>query len=204
MAVTSEQRLWQSLFEQVRSERFADNRAESLKAAFEAARIKSAPELRQEAIQTITSSGVSLLREVEGIGVAFSPDGARLVCNDIRQVGDDWLDVWSLLIDVGHHRVETPAYDGLACATCEGPFNQYRRPGEAIKSRCLVGAFLSNDELLLYCAGCLQRWNMTTTRLGKLATREQDNATRPKAAVGRGRRCKCVRWQDFRPRSPMG
>ena len=45
---------------------------------------------------------------------------------------------------------------------------------------------------------------MKDTRLGKLATREQDNAARPKASVGRWRRCKCFRWQEFRPRSPMG
>jgi len=66
------------LFEQVRSERLAGNRAESLKAPTEAARIKSAPELRQETIQTITISRARMLREVEGIKVAFSPDGKML------------------------------------------------------------------------------------------------------------------------------
>jgi hypothetical protein len=78
MAMISEQRLRQSLVEQVQSERLAGNRAESLKVAAEAARIKSAPELRQKAAKTITISSVRLLREVKGIKVAFSPDGKML------------------------------------------------------------------------------------------------------------------------------
>src|SRR5262249_3440707 len=66
------------LIEQVRSERLAGNRMESLKAAAEAARNRIAPELRQEAIQTITSSGTRLLREIEGYNAVFSPDGRRM------------------------------------------------------------------------------------------------------------------------------
>jgi len=77
-AMISEQRLRQSLFEQVRSERLAGNRAESLETPADVARINSAPELRQEAGQTITISGARLMREVEGIKVAFSPDGKML------------------------------------------------------------------------------------------------------------------------------
>jgi len=77
-AMISEQRLRQSLFEQVRSERLAGDRAESLKTPADAAGINSAPELRQEAGQMITISGARLLREFEGVKVAFSPDGKML------------------------------------------------------------------------------------------------------------------------------
>jgi WD40 repeat protein len=206
MAVTSEQRLWQSLFEQVRSERLAGNRAESLKAAAEAARIKSMPELRQEAIQTITSSGVRLLREIEGDKVAFSPDARMLavyggynredhaksginsrVYPEIRVLetqtgrlldrfdfGDDEIvpghalllspDGGRLagnsinglrwLIDLGRRRVETIANDGRVCRSCDSP--------SGYDNHCWAAAFLENDELLLDCGGCLQRWNTTT------------------------------------------
>src|SRR5262245_38694495 len=68
-AFTYRERLWQSLLDQVRLERLAGNRAESLKAAAEAARIKRAPLLYQEATQTITSPGVALLHQF--------PDGYR-------------------------------------------------------------------------------------------------------------------------------
>ncbi len=82
-AFTYQERLWQSLLDRVRLERLAGNRAESLKAAAEAARIKRAPLLYQEATQTITSPGVTLLHQFPYGGGAsskpvFSPDSKLL------------------------------------------------------------------------------------------------------------------------------
>lgn len=82
-AFTYRERLWQSLLDQVRLERLAGNRAKSLEAAAEAARIKRAPLLYQEATQTITSPGVTLLHQFPyGVGPSvkpvFSPDSKLL------------------------------------------------------------------------------------------------------------------------------
>src|SRR5262249_60745736 len=62
-ALTYRERLWQSLLDRVRLERLAGNRAKSLEAAAEAARIKRTPLLYQEATQTITTPGVTLLHQ---------------------------------------------------------------------------------------------------------------------------------------------
>jgi WD40 repeat protein len=85
-AITYRQRLWQSLLEQTRAERLAGNRTKSLERAAEAARIKTTMELRQEAIQTITTPGLHLLREFPAIHfatkMAFSPDARMLAFID--------------------------------------------------------------------------------------------------------------------------
>jgi serine/threonine protein kinase/WD40 repeat protein len=77
-AITYRQRLWHSLLEQARSERLAGNRAKSLERAAEAARIKPTTELRQEAIQTITTPGLRLMHEFPSVSQAFSPDARML------------------------------------------------------------------------------------------------------------------------------
>ncbi|HKQ78731.1 MAG TPA: WD40 repeat domain-containing serine/threonine-protein kinase [Blastocatellia bacterium] len=81
-AFTYRERLWQSLLDRVRLERLAGNRAESLRAAAEAARIKRTPLLYQEATQTITTPGVTLLHQFpygrSGSKPIFSPDSKLL------------------------------------------------------------------------------------------------------------------------------
>jgi WD40 repeat protein len=80
-AFTYRERLWQSLLDRVRLERLAGNRAKSLEAAAEAARIKRTPLLYQEATQTVTSPGVTLLHQFPYGGAskpAFSPDSQLL------------------------------------------------------------------------------------------------------------------------------
>ncbi len=58
------ERLWTGLLAQARAERQAGNRWESLERIEEAAKIKVTDELRREAFQTITSSGMRLAKEV--------------------------------------------------------------------------------------------------------------------------------------------
>jgi WD40 repeat protein len=80
-ALTYRERLWQSLLDRVRLERLAGNRAKSLEAAAEAARIKRTPLLYQEATQTITTPGVTLLHQFPYGGASkpvFSPDSKLL------------------------------------------------------------------------------------------------------------------------------
>ncbi|HMF17253.1 MAG TPA: serine/threonine-protein kinase, partial [Gemmataceae bacterium] len=57
----AENRLWQSLLEQVRAERLAGNRQRSLEAVREALKINNSLELRQQALQSILASGVQPL-----------------------------------------------------------------------------------------------------------------------------------------------
>ena len=57
-------RLWESLVAQARAERLAHNRAGSLDAVAEAARLHTNPHLRDEAIQTLAQAGVRLERRV--------------------------------------------------------------------------------------------------------------------------------------------
>jgi hypothetical protein len=64
MARQARNRLWQSLADQARAERQAGNRWESLERIAEATKIKASDELRQEAIQTITSPGIRLVKEI--------------------------------------------------------------------------------------------------------------------------------------------
>lgn len=83
-AIKYRQRLWQSLLDQIRLERLAGNRAKSLEAAAEAARIKRTPELLQEAIQTITTPGVRLLQQFPYANHSkpiFSPDSQMIAFN---------------------------------------------------------------------------------------------------------------------------
>jgi len=83
-AINSRARLRQLLIEQARAERGAGRRGKALDLLAEAARIKRAPELRQEAIQTITSPGVRPRLQIPihtyGIGRSFyfSPDSKML------------------------------------------------------------------------------------------------------------------------------
>jgi WD40 repeat protein len=105
----AEQRLWQSLLEQARAQRLAGDRRQSLAALAEAARRRPAPELRQEAIETITSPGVRLvcrlgprILSISGPGpyLRFSPDGRMLATtDDLHTDGDnlaDGITVWEI------------------------------------------------------------------------------------------------------------
>ncbi len=89
-AFTYRERLWQSLLDRARLERLAGNRAESLRAAAEAARIKRTPLLYQEATQTITTPGVTRLHQFPYGGgyhkPVFSPDSKLLAFH--TQYGD--------------------------------------------------------------------------------------------------------------------
>src|SRR5262249_57180888 len=80
-ALTYRERLWQSLLDRVRLERLAGNRARSIEAAAEAARIKRTPLLYQEATQTITTPSVTLLHQFPyalASTPVFSPDSKLL------------------------------------------------------------------------------------------------------------------------------
>jgi serine/threonine protein kinase/WD40 repeat protein len=93
-ALTYRERLWQSLLDRVRLERLAGNRTESLKAAAEAARIKRRPVLYQEATQTITSPGMTLLHQSPYGGPlsskpVFSPDSKLLAFRILRRYGEE-------------------------------------------------------------------------------------------------------------------
>jgi predicted Ser/Thr protein kinase len=97
-ALKDQQRLREALFEQARAERLLGNRFRALELLQEAAQNGSSEELRQEAIQAVTSSGVRLVREVEdkdpnkrppwykeptfsrmGIGMVKGADGGAVV-----------------------------------------------------------------------------------------------------------------------------
>src|SRR5262249_8436219 len=74
-------RLLRSLCEQARAERLAGNSRRSLGLIAEAARMNSNPEVRQEAVPTLTTPAVRLRHQFP-VGtaerVAFSPDGTLL------------------------------------------------------------------------------------------------------------------------------
>jgi len=67
-AVSLRNRLWQSIVQQARSERLAGDRARSMQLLAQAARMKKSDQLRQEAIQTITTPGVRLHYQIPFVG----------------------------------------------------------------------------------------------------------------------------------------
>jgi serine/threonine protein kinase/WD40 repeat protein len=80
-AINYKNRLQQALFEQVRSERLAGNPAGSMKKIVEAAQFERGPELREEAIQAITTPGARALYQIPFGGhykPVFSPDSRML------------------------------------------------------------------------------------------------------------------------------
>jgi WD40 repeat protein len=88
----------QSLFEQVRSERATGDRWHSLALAKEVAGMKITPELRQEAIQTATSSGFRQVCKLgprhlglggEGPFFAFHRDGTMIATAEALQKNND-------------------------------------------------------------------------------------------------------------------
>src|SRR5215813_12698263 len=83
-AFTYRERLWQSLLDRARLERLAGNRAKSLEAAAEAARIKQAPPLYQEATQTITTPGVTLLHQFPYGGEPFGRESKPVFSPDSK------------------------------------------------------------------------------------------------------------------------
>ena len=83
-AFTYRERLWQSLLDRVRLERLAGNRAKSLEAASEAARIKRTPLLYQEATQTITTPGVTLLHQFPYGSVPYRSDSRPVFSPDSK------------------------------------------------------------------------------------------------------------------------
>jgi serine/threonine protein kinase/WD40 repeat protein len=90
----SQERTWHSLFEQARAERLLGNRSRSLQILADAAQLRTTPELRQEAIQTVISPGVRQLLEIPVGHVAsmrFSPDGRVLAVHGKYGVGSGWL-----------------------------------------------------------------------------------------------------------------
>jgi serine/threonine protein kinase/WD40 repeat protein len=73
----AEERLWDSLYEQARAERLSGNRWRSLELLAEARQMKSAPQLRQEAIQTITAPGVRLISRLGPQDSSYGGDTPR-------------------------------------------------------------------------------------------------------------------------------
>jgi WD40 repeat protein len=67
--------LWQARFQQVRGERLAGARHRSLEVLAAAAQTKITPELRQEAIQTVTASEIHFLGQLGPRSLAFGGDG---------------------------------------------------------------------------------------------------------------------------------
>jgi WD40 repeat protein/tRNA A-37 threonylcarbamoyl transferase component Bud32 len=100
----SKLRLGQSLTGKARAERLAGNRPRALQllaeaAHFqaaglgEAARLEAGPELRQEAIQTVTSPGLRLLHEIpvgHAVTMKFSSDGRILAIHGVFGAGPGW------------------------------------------------------------------------------------------------------------------
>jgi WD40 repeat protein/tRNA A-37 threonylcarbamoyl transferase component Bud32 len=122
----AEQRLWQSLLEQARAQRLAGDRWQSLAAAAEAARLHVAPELRQEAIQTLTSPGVRLVCKLgprnlmiggEGPYLQFSADGRLLATAEslpsaTKPESADGLKVWDVASGKSFGQVEASYHGG--------------------------------------------------------------------------------------------
>jgi WD40 repeat protein len=87
----AEQRRWQALLTEARAARLAGGRWPSLAAIAEAARLRTAPELRQEAILTLTSPGLRIVSSLgprnlmvggEGPYLQFSGDGRLLASSE--------------------------------------------------------------------------------------------------------------------------
>ncbi len=100
-------RLWQSLFEQSRAERLLGNRARALEIIAEAARTRTTPELRREAIESLTLPGIQLRHEISfghACTLKFSSDGSQLLIHGKFGFGPDAKpadapddDVWMLV-----------------------------------------------------------------------------------------------------------
>jgi serine/threonine protein kinase/WD40 repeat protein len=89
----AQERTWYSLYEQARAERLLGNRSQSLQILAEAARIKTSPELRQEAIHALTNPGVRLLLEIpvgHVYSMKFSPDSQVLAVHGKFGAGAGW------------------------------------------------------------------------------------------------------------------
>jgi WD40 repeat protein len=91
---TATNRLWQSLVEQARAQRLSGNRQQSLEALAEALKLRSTPDLRVEAFETVTAPGVRLLHEIP-VGyvndIKFSHDGTVLAVHGFfGDYGDKW------------------------------------------------------------------------------------------------------------------
>lgn len=84
----SRERLWQSQYEQARAERLAGNRQRSLDVLAEAARMKTTPQLRQEAAQTIFTPGARSVSNLQFYHHTntFSPDGKLMAHDESRYV----------------------------------------------------------------------------------------------------------------------
>jgi hypothetical protein len=91
----SQERLWHLLFEQGRAERLSGQRWRSLDLLAEAGRQKITPELRQQAIESVTAPGLRLVCNLgprdlaiggEGPYVVFSADGALLATAEAKGV----------------------------------------------------------------------------------------------------------------------
>jgi WD40 repeat protein len=73
------ERLRQSWIDQAQAERRSGNRWRSLELLAQAARMRPSDDLRQQAIQTITSTGARPITEVPSVaGLVFSPDRVRV------------------------------------------------------------------------------------------------------------------------------
>ncbi len=136
-------RLWQSLRDQARAQRLAGDRWKSLAALAEAVKIRNDPQLRQDAIQAITSPG---LREVcrlgprsltiggEGPYLQFSADGRLLATTEsLWEPGQieskDGIKVW-----------EIPSGRLVGKVECNYYGDQYAfRPTTPVLAVCLHG-----------------------------------------------------------------
>jgi len=89
--VDARARLWQSLYEQARSERLIGNRRQALDLIAEAARMKTTPDLRHEAAEAFFTSGVRVLQEFPYLhdNYGFNSDGTRLVFDTASYVSND-------------------------------------------------------------------------------------------------------------------
>src|SRR5690606_26564396 len=70
-AMLARQRLWHTLYEQARQKRLSHNRSESLALIRQARALNDTYELRREAVQTLLSPGVRLVRQIP-VGHVFS------------------------------------------------------------------------------------------------------------------------------------
>jgi WD40 repeat protein len=125
----SQAHYWQFLYEQARAERLLGRRWRSLDLLAEAARRKVTPELRQEAIDTISTPGLRAVCKLgprqlsiagEGPYVAFSPDGTMLATAESWGEGKG-IKVWQLPSGQLLGRAECSYYHGDFAFRPSGP-----------------------------------------------------------------------------------
>lgn len=87
------QRLWHTLYEQARQKRLSHDRSESLALIRQARALNDTSELRREAVQTLLSPGVRLVRQIpvgHVFSMKFSGDGNLLAIHGKFGYGPQW------------------------------------------------------------------------------------------------------------------